>query len=72
MRKIRASSRRLLRIIGSALADYTRTLAWVGRFEAIAKESRKPFVEKRREVYRKLDRKAEAEADARELKATHE
>ena len=52
-----------------ALADYTRTLAWVDRFPAIAKESRKPFVEKRREVYLKLGRKTEAEADERELKA---
>ena len=52
-----------------ALADYTRTLAWVDRYPAIAKESRKPFVEKRREVYLKLGRKSEAEADERELKA---
>ena len=52
-----------------AVADYTRTLAWVDRFPAIAKESRKPFVEKRREVYLKLGRKSEAEADERELKA---
>jgi hypothetical protein len=51
------------------LADYGRTLAWVDRFPAIAKESRKPFVEKRREVYLKLGRKAEADADERELKA---
>ena len=51
-----------------ALADYNRTLAWVDRYPAIAKESRKPFVEKRREVYLKLGRKAEAEADERELK----
>ena len=52
-----------------ALADYTRTLAWVDRFPAIAKESRLPFVEKRREVYLKLGRKTEADADERELKA---
>ena len=52
-----------------ALADYTRTLAWVDRFPAIAKESRKPFVEKRREVYLKLGRMSEADADERELKA---
>ena len=51
-----------------ALADYARTLAWVDRFPAIAKESRKPFVEKRREVFLKLGRKVEAEADERELK----
>ncbi len=53
-----------------ALLDYTRTLAWVDRFPAIAKESRKPVVEKRREVYLKLGRKTEADADERELKAT--
>lgn len=52
-----------------ALADYTRTLAWVDRYPAIAKESRLPFVEKRREVYLKLGRKTEADADERELKA---
>ena len=52
-----------------ALADYTRTLAWVDRFPAISRESRKPFVEKRREVYLNLGRKTEAEADERELKA---
>lgn len=51
-----------------ALADYNRTLAWVDRYPAIAKESRLPFVEKRREVYLKLGRKAEAEVDERELK----
>ena len=39
------------------------------RFPALAKESRKPFVEKRREVYLMLGRKAEAGADERELKA---
>ena len=50
--------------------DYTRTLAWVDRFPAIAKESRKPFVEKRREVYLKLGRKTEADADEQELKAS--
>lgn len=52
-----------------ALADYARTLAWVERYPAIAKESRKPFVEKRREVYLKLGRNTEADADERELKA---
>ncbi len=51
-----------------ALADYARTLAWVDRYPAIAKESRKPFVEKRREVYLKLGRVAEAAADERELR----
>ena len=53
------------------MRDYTRTLAWVDRFPAIAKESRKPFVEKRREVYLKLGRKSDAEADERGLKAAH-
>ena len=57
-------------LLALALADYTRTLAWVDRFPAIAKESRKPFVEKRREVHLKLGRKSEAEADERELKAS--
>jgi hypothetical protein len=57
-------------LLECALADYTHTLAWVDRFPAIAKESRKPFVEKRREVYLKLGRKAEAEADELELKAS--
>jgi len=52
-----------------ALADYNRTLAWVDRYPAIAKESRLPFVERRREVYLKLGRQLEAEADERELKA---
>jgi hypothetical protein len=52
-----------------AVRDYTRTLTWVDRFPAIAKESREPFVEKRREVYLKLGRKAESDADERELKA---
>ena len=52
-----------------ALADYARTLAWVDRYPALAQESRKPFVEKRREVYLKLGRKSEADADERELKA---
>ncbi len=56
-------------LLALALADYNRTLAWVDRYPAIAKESRLPFVEKRREVYLKLGRKAEAEADGRELKA---
>jgi hypothetical protein len=41
----------------------------VDRYPAIAKESRLPFVEKRREIYFKLGRKTEAEADERELKA---
>jgi hypothetical protein len=51
-----------------ALADYNRTLAWVDRFPAIARESRRPFVEKRREVLVKLGRLNEAETDERELK----
>lgn len=51
-----------------ALADLNRTLAWVDRYPAIAKESRLPFVERRRDVYLKLGRAAEAAADERELK----
>ena len=38
------------------------------RFPAIAKGIRKPFVEKRREVYLKLGRKTEVEADDPESK----
>lgn len=52
-----------------ALADYNRTLAWVDCYPAIANESRLPFFKKRREVYLKLGRKAEAEVDERELKS---
>jgi hypothetical protein len=52
-----------------AVRDYTRTLTWVDRYPAIATESRKPFIEKRREVYLKLGRTEAAAADERELKA---
>jgi len=55
-------------LLQRALADYNRTLAWVDRYPAIAKESRKPFDEKRCEIYLKLGRTAEAAADERELK----
>jgi hypothetical protein len=65
----RRMSRAATNLLEQALADYSRTLAWVDRFPAIARESRGPFVEMRREVYLKLGRKAEAEVDERELKA---
>ena len=56
-------------LLERALGDYNRTLAWVERYPANVKESRKPFVEKRREVYLKLGRVADAAADERELKS---
>ena len=56
-------------LLERALADYARTLAWVDRFPAVAKESRKPVLEERRKVLFRLGRRAEAEADERELKS---
>jgi hypothetical protein len=56
-------------LLERALADYHRTLMWVDRFPGVAKAGRLPFLEKRREVYLQLGRRAEAEVDEQELKA---
>ena len=50
-----------------AWADYNRTLVWVDRFPAIAKELRKPFVTARHRVLTKLNRRKEARSDFYEL-----